>query len=85
MTINCDNKGCDVASYYEDSNYCPGCKHDASGYDHTHDEYEAHCESIDARRFEEMAHGGRQDDWDEYYSMSDSISYNDAGEPRGYM
>lgn len=84
MTIKCNNEGCDVAAYYEDSAYCPGCKHDANGYDHSDDEYEAHCESIDAQRFEEWAHGGCQDDWDEHYNMSDSITYNDAGEPRGY-
>ncbi len=84
MSVNCDNQGCDVLAYHEDSEYCPGCKRDASGHDHNDDLREAHCDSIAARDYEDWMHGGNQDDWDEYYNMSDSISYNDAGEPMGY-
>ena len=76
----CNKKGCSVVEHLDE--YCPVCKHDEDGRDCSDDDYEAHCESLDAQQFEDWAHGGNQDDWDE--DRSDPIVYNDAGEPLGY-
>ena len=82
MSIKCEEKECGVVSYNEDSSCCPGCGIDKDGHDMKQD---AEVEDRAAREYEEWAQCAKQDDWDEYYSMRDSITYNDAGEPRGYM
>ena len=53
----CNNEGCPVVEHLDP--YCPVCKQDESGRDCSGDDYEAHCESLDAERFEEWAHGGQ--------------------------
>ena len=76
----CNNKGCAVVEHLDE--YCPVCKQDEDGQDWTDDDYESRCDSIAANQFEDWAHGGKQDDWDD--DRSDPIVRNDAGEPLGY-
>ena len=79
----CYNEHCPIISY-ELREWCPSCEHDEHGVDQSANAFEARCADLEANRFEEWAHGGKQDDWDEHYNMRDSITYNDAGEPMGY-
>jgi len=82
MSIKCINGDCAVIIF--DAEWCPSCEHDENGHDMSDDAYVARCDDMEAARFEDWAHCGKQDDWDEYYNMRDPITYNDAGEPVGY-
>jgi len=76
----CNDTGCPVIEHMADE--CPMCRKDESGVE-ANDQYEESLkESQEAVRFEEWAHGGNQDDWDD--ETSDEITFNDAGEPIGY-
>ena len=79
-TQRCINTRCAVVKF--SGEWCPACEHDEAGHDMSTDAYEARCDDIEATRFEEWAHGGCQDDWHD--TTSDSVIYNDAGEPMGY-
>ena len=77
----CKDEGCPVVEY--NGEWCPVCKIDEDGEDRNGDDYEARCDDIAAAQFEDWAHGGKQDDCDDYPAR-DSVTYNDAGEPIGY-
>ena len=79
-SMPCNTEGCPILKH--ESAYCPVCKKDESGKDWSEQEREDMCDSLAAKQFEDWAHGGNQDDWNE--DRSDPVVFNDAGEPLGY-
>ena len=88
--MKCVNADCSIIEY-EHEDLCPVCHHNEEGQDLSADcaeeEWQRHCDGQEAELYEDMAHGGKQDDWHESHRSSldgDPIEYRDNGEPIGY-
>jgi len=83
--MKCVNADCSVVEH--ESDCCPVCRRDGEGEHFPIDSFEDECDAQAAELYEDMAHGGKKDDWHESHMNSlhgDPIEYRDNGEPIGY-